>query len=385
MIIKKIVSGVLALAMFTTVITVPMLSSAADAVTVSGEHDTAKAGGTFALDFSLTNVPKEGISGWEFSIKYDSSVLTVDSLEAGAAITSTRATAGETELVPGFGGEGYMVGNGSTYDTFDYNIISGGEITAMWATGLNDSKYWIDEAGVVFTLNGTVSDKAELGKDYIFEIQAIDREGNNEMMFCYYADNKDNFYDSSVAQDGKLTIVKDPDISTPSETVTTLTTSEPTGTTPSETVTTLTTSEPTGTTPSETVTTLTTSEPTGTTSSETVTTLTTSEPTGTTPSETVTSPTTSEPTGTTPSETVTTVTTTEPTGTSTSETTTSEQTRRGKLHAVLQQGFQYGLHRTAAHRRTRLRRADGFPQKGRQLYAHRKRMVHRARGQGRTH
>lgn len=203
---KKFISAVCALAM-TATSAASLVSAAGENVIIKGDHVTASKGGSFTLSFNLDEFKGEGFSGCEFAIKYDPSLIEITKVSEGATL-KTGATAAELEMAPTIGDEITMVNQGA-YDCFDYNTVKGDKentIAVLWCTGLDSSKYWASKPGALVTLSGTVNKSVEEGTEIPVEIGAIDRDGNEKMIFGYVDGNTDKVYTSAVSQQGLITV-----------------------------------------------------------------------------------------------------------------------------------------------------------------------------------
>jgi len=169
--LKRILSGAIACAMAATVASsmAATATAAGTGVAIGVGSTTAEAGGTFSVDVSVTNIPSTGISALEFAIGYDASVVTITGITAGA-IADTGAAAAELGLNSSLGST--MV-SGTTYSCFDYAILTN-QVSAIWATGLADSSYWLKTTGVLFTITGKIADGATGSTD--LTVEAIKRE-----------------------------------------------------------------------------------------------------------------------------------------------------------------------------------------------------------------
>ena len=80
---KKVIAGLLAAATLASV-SVSAIVSAEDGFGVGISNTTAEAGGSFTLTLDMSNIPDTGLNGCDFGISYDSSLVTVESVELGA-------------------------------------------------------------------------------------------------------------------------------------------------------------------------------------------------------------------------------------------------------------------------------------------------------------
>ncbi|MDO4155784.1 MAG: cohesin domain-containing protein [Oscillospiraceae bacterium] len=198
---KRTMAGILAAAMVaSTMVWTPVF--AAGEIGVSAEKVSAKAGDSFTLQVSLSDVPTSGLGGCEFSMAYDSTIVTVTDVQAGT-ITDT----GSDEQQSAFAGEA---------PSFDCNYETAGIIDVMWATGLTDPTYQIKQDGVFLTITGTVNESAEVGDVSEFKIQAIDRETkpgsdikNDKVIFVNVDTNGEITSYDTVLSHGSVTVIGD--------------------------------------------------------------------------------------------------------------------------------------------------------------------------------
>lgn len=217
---KRTMAGILAIAMTASALAFHPVFAAGE-IGVSGEKVSAKVGEEFTLQVSLSNVPTGGLGGCEFSLAYDSTIVTVTNVQAGT-ITET----GSDEQSSAFAGEA---------PSFDCNYETAGLIDVIWATGLTDSTYWVKQDGVFLTITGTVNETAKAGDVSEFKIQPIEREtkpGSDAKIDTVSFVNVDvdgniTTYDATLS-DGSVTVIAD-DITTTATTTTS--TSEETTTT----------------------------------------------------------------------------------------------------------------------------------------------------------
>ncbi|MCI5844814.1 MAG: cohesin domain-containing protein [Oscillospiraceae bacterium] len=209
---KRTMAGILAVAMAASAMAWTPVFAAGE-IGVSAEKVSAKIGQEFTLQVSLSDVPASGLGGCEFSLAYDSTIVTVTNVQAGA-ITET----GADEQSSAFAGEA---------PSFDCNYETAGVIDVIWATGLTDSTYWVKQDGVFLTITGTVNESAKVGDVSEFKIQAIDREvtpgsgtKNDKVTFVSLDANGDVTSYDTVLSDGSVTVIGD-DVTTTTTTATT--------------------------------------------------------------------------------------------------------------------------------------------------------------------
>ncbi len=217
---KRTMAGILAIAMTASALAFHPVFAAGE-IGVSVEKVSAKVGEEFALQVSLSNVPAGGLGGCEFSLAYDSTIVTVTNVQAG-----TIAETGSDEQSSAFAGEA---------PSFDCNYETAGLVDVIWATGLTDSTYWVKQDGVFLTITGTVNETAKAGDVSEFKIQPIERETkpgsetkiDTVSFVSVDADGNITTYDTTLS-DGSVTVIAD---GTTTTATTTTSTSEETTTT----------------------------------------------------------------------------------------------------------------------------------------------------------
>ena len=115
------------------------------------------------MNVSLYDISAPGIQATDFAVSYDSSLITIDSVDAGALANTGAADAD---------------GSSSSVPVFEASINSEGYVNLVWSTGLDDSSYWLNGSGVFCTINGTVSASAKEGTEIPLKVTAIDRTVN---------------------------------------------------------------------------------------------------------------------------------------------------------------------------------------------------------------
>ena len=140
---KKIVIGAVSATMLSlSVCSLAPVFAAGETVQISVGKAEVKAGETFSVDVSLANVP----SCCDFAIKYDSSLISIDSVKAGD-LANTAAVKDDPSA--------------SMLSIFDSSIDKDkGTATLVWSTALDDPSYWMNGDGVFCTISGTVSKDA---------------------------------------------------------------------------------------------------------------------------------------------------------------------------------------------------------------------------------
>ena len=217
---KRTMAGILAMAMAASALAFNPVFAAGE-IGISAEKVSAKAGAEFTLAVSLKDVPSTGVGGCEFSLAYDSSIVTVTGVTAG-----TIAQTGADDQESAFAGEA---------PSFDSNFSTAGVIDVIYSTGLTDSAYMVKQDGVFLTITGTVNESAKVGDVSEFKIQSIDRETtpgsgtkNDQIVFASIAeDGTVSSYDT-VVSDGSVTVVGDGEVTTATTTVSNPTTTETT-------------------------------------------------------------------------------------------------------------------------------------------------------------
>lgn len=213
---KNLISAVSALAITASAMAACVSVSAADEeVILKGQHVESKAGGQFTMNIDLAELngsAKQGFSGCEFAIEYDPAKITIDekNITEGIALSRTNASAAELATSDKIKDEVVMV-NGKDYNCFDYNLVKGEDkntLAVLWCTGLESSKYWVSNTGCMLTISGTVYADAREGEEIPVTIKAIERDGNEDMVFGYVDGKIDKVYSSAVAQQGLVTVVK---------------------------------------------------------------------------------------------------------------------------------------------------------------------------------
>ncbi|MBR2284674.1 MAG: Cohesin domain protein [Ruminococcus sp.] len=176
---KKIVIGAMAAAMLSlSVCSLAPAAAADETVQISVSKTTAEAGGQFTVDVSLADIPAAGIQVLNFSLKFDSSLITIDSVTPGAATETGAGSADPTA---------------ASLENFNSYTESEGVVAVMWSTGLDDASYWIKNDGVYCTVTGTVSDTAAAGTVADIEIVPVARETydssgvENDLIDCGYS------------------------------------------------------------------------------------------------------------------------------------------------------------------------------------------------------
>ena len=89
---KRVVTGAIAATMLSLSVcsVAPASFAAGETVQISVGKETANAGEQFTVDVSFADIPSTGLQAVDFSLKYDSSLISIDSVTAGK-ITETGA------------------------------------------------------------------------------------------------------------------------------------------------------------------------------------------------------------------------------------------------------------------------------------------------------
>ena len=152
---KKVIAGLLAAGTLASV-SVSAIVSAEDGFGVGISNTTAEAGGSFTLTLDMSNIPDTGLNGCDFGISYDSSLVTVESVELGALAKDVSGV--ETDLPSPF------------ECNIDTDIIS-----IMYALGTVNPDYYLTGSGTFLSITGTVKETAAAGDKADFKIVPIDR------------------------------------------------------------------------------------------------------------------------------------------------------------------------------------------------------------------
>lgn len=145
---KKMIIGAMAATMLSLSVCsyVPAVA-ADDTVQITVSKETAKVGGAFEVKVSVADIPATGIQCLNFALEYDSKLITIDSVTAGAA-TKTGAEGADT--------------SSSMLPTFNSFSEGEGVVAVMWSTA-SDASYWLKNDGVFVTVSGKVSSNAKDG------------------------------------------------------------------------------------------------------------------------------------------------------------------------------------------------------------------------------
>lgn len=145
---KKIVIGTMAAAMLSLSVCSLIPAAAADeTVQITAGNATAEAGEQFEVEVSLADIPATGVQACGFSLEFDKSIITIDSVTPGA-ITELGAVDPSAGYLPNF----------NCYTKNDEGYIS-----VLWSTAVDDTSYWLKNEGVLCVVKGTVAADAKPG------------------------------------------------------------------------------------------------------------------------------------------------------------------------------------------------------------------------------
>nr|AEV59085.1 scaffoldin C [Ruminococcus flavefaciens] len=198
---KKIVVGAIAASMLSLSVcsVAPAVFAAGETVQISASEETAKAGEEFTVKISLADIPSTGIAGIDFAVKFDNTILSIDSVKAGT-ITETGAS-------------GKDPSSSDSAPLFDYTIDNNNGIVGLvWNTMLEESTYWIKNDGVFCTLSGKASGSAANGAVSKIEFVPFTREtrpgsgSNNDAISIGYLDGDAQVEYGSSLKSGSVTV-----------------------------------------------------------------------------------------------------------------------------------------------------------------------------------
>ena len=200
---KKVVVGAIAATMLSlSVCSLAPVAAAGETVQISVGKTSAEVGGEFTVNVSLADIPSSGIQAIDFAVKYDSSVLTINSVDAGSIVKEVP-TSGDASA--------------ALSDLYESSINSKeGTINLIWSTAAEDSSYWLKGDGVFCTIKGTVSSSAKNGTTTPLSIKPIDREtysGSKQVngkIGCGYESNGKPVKLDVKVTDGAVNIGSDP-------------------------------------------------------------------------------------------------------------------------------------------------------------------------------
>ena len=196
---KKIVIGAMAAAMLSlSVCSLAPAFAADETVQVSVSNTSAEAGGQFKVDVSVSDIPDTGLQGCQFSLEYDSSIISVTTVTAGA-LTENGSTSADpsSSVLPNFN---------------SYVDNTKGVLSIMWSTSLDEPTYWLKGEGVLFTVTGTVAAGAADGAKSDIKIvptgRSVTSSSNvmNEEVDCGYVKNGEKVSYNVKLVNGSVTV-----------------------------------------------------------------------------------------------------------------------------------------------------------------------------------
>ncbi len=176
---KKIVIGTMAAAMLSlSVCSLIPAAAAGETVQITAGNATAKAGESFEVEVTLSDIPETGVRGCSFSIAFDNSIITIDEITAGS-LTNTGVDSSDpsASVIPNF----------NSIEENDEGFAS-----VVWSTAVDDSTYWLKGEGVLCTIKGTVAANAKEGAKSNIDIVPVKRMTNsdssveNDVIDCGY-------------------------------------------------------------------------------------------------------------------------------------------------------------------------------------------------------
>ncbi|MCC8069518.1 MAG: dockerin type I domain-containing protein [Ruminococcus sp.] len=216
---KKFIAGVSAfvVAVSSIAITVSAVTESEGlTISVSSTTSSIEADSTFEVTVDLANVPDTGIAGCEFAVYYDASMVEVVDVESEDL---TGAAAAELELQSELNDTMVSYPDYSCFDYYD----SDGKIACLWATGLENSSYWINEDGTLVTITFQAKDSVSDGDVVSIGIASISDTGS--VVFAaaddegtYYAYDNVTIGDEIQLSVGGSGVVTDPTETDPTET-----------------------------------------------------------------------------------------------------------------------------------------------------------------------
>lgn len=219
--IKKLLCGVVSCALASTLLgSITLGVTAADDFTVKISSETAEPGESYTLSLDLENIPSPGINVCDFGISFDSSLVTVESVELGS-LADDVTTSGDLPSPFAY-----------SIDTDVVDVL----FSDVSGTVLNGS-------GTFLNITGKVNSTAADGSEAEFKVVPIDRAvtpgsgtSNEKVIFAYLGD--DITEHSPVLVSGKVTIRETPVTTLPVTTIVTqpVTTTVQTTTQPSTTI-----------------------------------------------------------------------------------------------------------------------------------------------------
>lgn len=192
---RKIVSGIVSVFVISASATSVLSASAADnTVKISASKVNANAGSEFEIDVSLSDIPETGIQGIDFAVTYDSSLVSIQKVEAGP-LTKTGAD-DNVDGLPIFGGS---------------IAKEKSAVLACFAVeSSSDPSHYMQNEGVMFTITGKVLDDAKDGSVAEFNIIPTPRKNNdktdvdNYKIWVGYDSNPDDLISDFVLYDTEI-------------------------------------------------------------------------------------------------------------------------------------------------------------------------------------
>lgn len=196
---KKIVIGAMAATMLSfSVCSLATAFAADETVQVSVSNTSAEAGGQFTVDVSVSDIPDTGLQGCQFSLEFDSSIISVTSVTAGALTENgSTSTDPSSSILPNFN---------------NYVDNTKGVVSIMWSTSLDEPTYWLRGEGVLFTVTGTVAEGAKDGEKSDIKIVPTVRNVTsssdilNEEVDCGYVKNGEKVSYNVKLVNGSVTV-----------------------------------------------------------------------------------------------------------------------------------------------------------------------------------
>lgn len=210
--IKKILCGVISCTVAASLFGgIALGVTAADDFSVKISSETVEPGESYTLTLDMENIPSPGLNVCEFGISFDSSLVTVESIELGKLAENVTA---DENLPHPFA---------YTIDTDVVDVL----FSDVSGTVLSGS-------GTFLSITGKVSETAAEGSEAVFSIVPIDRAvtpgsgtSNGKVIFGNLADDVTEF--NPVLVSGKVSIKTTP-VTTPATTAVTTTVTQTTTT-----------------------------------------------------------------------------------------------------------------------------------------------------------
>lgn len=184
-----------ALILSASTVSVLAVNGADSKVKIAVSNVTASAGDEVILDVSL-DIPSTGLQSADFSVTYDSSIVSIVSVDAGPLVnTGAEEVDVSSSVVPVFG---------SSIST-DNDMVS-----VYFAEPSDDSQYFMKGEGVMFSITCKVSPGAQLGEVGEFKIVPTPRKVNgsstvtNDKIWLGYDSDPSEDVDNWVTYDYEL-------------------------------------------------------------------------------------------------------------------------------------------------------------------------------------